>query len=675
MQSRETRFVLRIESGERQGEQVPLGEGTFLIGRRPECALILQDGSVSGRHAELRVADARVELVDLGSTNGTRVGGQKVQQAQLTHGDVVMLGNIRITLNDAQLAGTGAAALLEPAPKAASSPAGGEGGAGLEKVSAEMLRRSGGGSKTFLIVALVLVLLGAGAYAWLRFGRAGESTGRVVVIPSIPGNLLADASFEEGTGEWNAAETAPVAFQRERGFAASGEGGLGVSLGRDAEGAEAGWSLARSGEIALHARRSLAVGGALRVEEGALGRLGVELASSNGQMPPFLAWAPAQRAGTGFETGELAFDVPGGYDRARLVVAGQLGAGASGSVALDDVFALEREPLGGAAKFAEYELSVLGSPGSCAALVRSGRTLLTGFDLSAWSSASWSGGAPEGWAEARLRAEAGPRGFQLAFEGAPRDASLRFVGLRPDDEGTSNQGAWAATTGEGGYAAYGGDFTRAGVTSLLLGSGTELLRIGFAQPVEVRASAVPGGMAFRVLLGGLERCELQLAFAEERASASALADRATDAERAHDLGKALSLWSELLDAYPFERRLILQASEARARLIQAGLNRVDELRREMERARFFLLPELFAQGKTRAEEIETQYRGSEVEGEARKVAEQCEMALTELLAGRKSGDARRLQGVLEALDPATSPGLAELVRTSLEAVDRRGGGD
>lgn len=673
MQSRETRFVLRIESGERQGEQVPLGEGAFLIGRRPECALILQDGSVSGRHAELRVADARVELVDLGSTNGTRVGGQKVQQALLSHGDVVLLGNIRVTLHDARLAGTPAAALLESA--AGASPAPGEGGGGLEQVSAEMLRRSGRGSKAFLIVALGLVLLGAGAYAYLRFGKPGAEVGATVVIPEVPGNLLADGSFEEGTAEWGAAETAPVVFQRERGFAASGEDGLGVTLGRDAEGAQAGWSLAHSPEIVLHARRSLAVGGSLRVDDGALGRLGVELASASGELPAFLAWAPARPAGAGFAPCELAFDVPGGYDRARVVVAGALAPGANaGSVALDDVHALEQDPLGGTAKFAEYELSVLGSPGSCAALVRSGRTLLTGFDLSAWSSPSWSSGAPEGWAEARLRAEAGPRGFQLSFEGAPHEASLRFVGLRPD-EGSSPQGAWAATTGAGGYAAYGGDFTRAGVTSLLLGSGTELLRMGFERPVEVVAQAVPGGMAFRVALGGLERCELQLAFAEERASASALADRATDAERAHDLGQALALWSELLDRFPFERRLILQASETRARLIQVGLNRVDELRREMERARFFLLPELFEKGKARAEELEAQYRGSEVEGEAKKVAEQCRMALTELLSGRKSGDARRLQGVLETLDPARAPGLAELVRTSLEAVDRRGGGD
>src|SRR5262245_13725735 len=81
MQTRVTRFVLRIESGERQGEQVPLSEGVLQVGRRPECGLVLKDGSVSGKHAEVRVAGEKVEVVDLGSTNGTRVSGEKIEQA------------------------------------------------------------------------------------------------------------------------------------------------------------------------------------------------------------------------------------------------------------------------------------------------------------------------------------------------------------------------------------------------------------------------------------------------------------------------------------------------------------------------------------------------------------------------------------------------------------------
>jgi hypothetical protein len=333
-----------------------------------------------------------------------------------------------------------------------------------------------------------------------------------------------------------------------------------------------------------------------------------------------------------------------------------------GSVGIDDVGAVEREPLGGAAKFTEYELVVLGTPGSSAVLVRSGQALLTGFDLSAWTRSGL-----EGWSEGKLEVRAGAHGFELAFAGAPAEAVLAFTGLRPP-EASAGEGAWVATTGADGYASYGGDFMRERVTSLLLGSGTELLRLGFARAVEVAGTLVEGGMSFRVKLGGLEGCELQLAFNEERAEAATLADRAADAERTKNLGQALAAWTELLDRFPFERKLVAHASETRARLIRDGLSQVEELRREMERARFFLLPELFHKGQARALALASQYQGSEVEVEAKKTADLCAMALTELTAGSRSGDALRLQGVLEALDPARSPNLAEHIRGALASL-------
>lgn len=644
MQPRQTRFVLRIESGDRQGEQVALSEGVLQVGRKPECGLVLKDGSVSGKHAELRVEGERVELVDLGSTNGTRVSGEKIEQAVLSHGDALLFGNVRATLHDAQLAGAEPAPLLAPAPETP-VPIGNAPGA-LEHVSAEKVSRSQAGSKRPLILIALLVVVGGGALAYLKFLRPAASGGVVIQVPSVPGNLLTDGSFEEGTGEWTAAEAAPVAFLRERGFARSGEVGLGATL-------EGNWSLARSPEITLHARRSLACNASLKVDGSAVGRIGVELASSTEALPPFYAWSPA-RSRSDFEVVELAFDVPGGYDRGRLVVAGV----GNGSVAVDDVSALEREPLGQAAKFTEYELIPMGSPGSSAVLVRSGQALVEGFDLSSWTRAGL-----EGWPEGKLEVKASTRGFELAFAGAPADAVLSFTAVRTGE--VAGETGYVATIGADGYASYGGDFTREKVTSLLLGRGTELLRIGFANPVDVAATMIAAGIHFKVKLGGLGACELQLAFAQERSEAATLADRAVDAERSKNLGQALAAWTELLDRFPFEAKLVAQATEARARLIQGGLNQVDELRREMERARFFLLPELFRKGAARAQALALQYQGSEVEVEAKKTADLCRMALTELQAGSRSGDALRLQGVLEALDPARTPKLAEHVRGAL----------
>lgn len=63
-----------------------------ILGRGTDCDLRLVDAGVSRHHAELRVEDGEVVLVDLGSTNGTFVNGQPVRRVSLTDGTQVTLG-------------------------------------------------------------------------------------------------------------------------------------------------------------------------------------------------------------------------------------------------------------------------------------------------------------------------------------------------------------------------------------------------------------------------------------------------------------------------------------------------------------------------------------------------------------------------------------------------------
>jgi hypothetical protein len=63
-----------------------------ILGRGTDCDLRLVDPGVSRHHAELRVEDGEVVLVDLGSTNGTFVNGQPVRRISLTDGTRVTLG-------------------------------------------------------------------------------------------------------------------------------------------------------------------------------------------------------------------------------------------------------------------------------------------------------------------------------------------------------------------------------------------------------------------------------------------------------------------------------------------------------------------------------------------------------------------------------------------------------
>ena len=52
---------------------------------------------VSGVHARITVVDHGSQICDLGSRNKVKVNGESVEQAQLTAGDVVELGQTRLT--------------------------------------------------------------------------------------------------------------------------------------------------------------------------------------------------------------------------------------------------------------------------------------------------------------------------------------------------------------------------------------------------------------------------------------------------------------------------------------------------------------------------------------------------------------------------------------------------
>lgn len=68
------------------------------IGRSPDRTVVILDDSVSRRHAEIRRTAAGVfRLVDMGSTNGSRVNGEPVTEADLHDGDVILLGDVAVT--------------------------------------------------------------------------------------------------------------------------------------------------------------------------------------------------------------------------------------------------------------------------------------------------------------------------------------------------------------------------------------------------------------------------------------------------------------------------------------------------------------------------------------------------------------------------------------------------
>jgi len=71
---------------------VALTQAVTVMGRGQEADLQVADTGVSRRHAELRLEPGGVRLVDLGSTNGTRVNGSRTAETVLADGDRIELG-------------------------------------------------------------------------------------------------------------------------------------------------------------------------------------------------------------------------------------------------------------------------------------------------------------------------------------------------------------------------------------------------------------------------------------------------------------------------------------------------------------------------------------------------------------------------------------------------------
>jgi hypothetical protein len=71
--------TLVVTEGSLQGTTIALGQAPILIGRAPECTLVLEDDYASGRHARFSLQSGLWMLEDLGSTNGTFLGRSKVE--------------------------------------------------------------------------------------------------------------------------------------------------------------------------------------------------------------------------------------------------------------------------------------------------------------------------------------------------------------------------------------------------------------------------------------------------------------------------------------------------------------------------------------------------------------------------------------------------------------------
>ncbi len=74
--------------------------GATTIGRDEDCDVVIRDPTVSSRHAEIVVRPETTTITNLMATNGTRVNGHQIQNAELVDGDVVRIGQVNLVFKD-----------------------------------------------------------------------------------------------------------------------------------------------------------------------------------------------------------------------------------------------------------------------------------------------------------------------------------------------------------------------------------------------------------------------------------------------------------------------------------------------------------------------------------------------------------------------------------------------
>lgn len=72
-----------------------LDEGTTTLGRHPDSVVVLEFPSVSGHHATIEYGESGCFVTDLKSSNGTRVNGVEIEEAQLNDGDRISFGDVQ----------------------------------------------------------------------------------------------------------------------------------------------------------------------------------------------------------------------------------------------------------------------------------------------------------------------------------------------------------------------------------------------------------------------------------------------------------------------------------------------------------------------------------------------------------------------------------------------------
>ncbi len=86
----EATLLIVKENGNSQ--EIVLRKPRVVVGREPGCELRIPLPSVSRQHCEFIIEDGSITVRDMGSSNGTYINKERIEEAELTPGDLVAVG-------------------------------------------------------------------------------------------------------------------------------------------------------------------------------------------------------------------------------------------------------------------------------------------------------------------------------------------------------------------------------------------------------------------------------------------------------------------------------------------------------------------------------------------------------------------------------------------------------
>ncbi len=85
------------QAAEFEGWSLELTEPRYTVGRSDDNDICLPHASISSHHAEMILEEGDYKIIDLNSTNGTRLNDERITDAKLRNADLLMIGHILLS--------------------------------------------------------------------------------------------------------------------------------------------------------------------------------------------------------------------------------------------------------------------------------------------------------------------------------------------------------------------------------------------------------------------------------------------------------------------------------------------------------------------------------------------------------------------------------------------------